>query len=262
MALESYIKARRRQRDVLLMTHIVIGYPDYGRSMQTVEAMVEAGVDLMELQVPFSEPIADGPVILGANQRALAGGMTVSGCLDFAGKCAQRFDIPFVIMSYYNILHRYGVAAFADRMSGLGLKGAIVPDLPPEEAREYLNAMDRACLDPILLYSPNTSDERMAYLAEHARGFVYCVARPGVTGAATEFSEELTEYLGRCRAATELPLAVGLGIRDGKGMKYLRGKADIAIVGSHSIRTFDEQGTPGIRSLVQSLVAASAIGPP
>ena len=91
----------------------------------------------MELQVPFSEPIADGPVILGANQQALAGGITVSGCLDFAGECVRRFDIPFVIMSYYNILHRYGVVAFADCMSGLGLKGAIVPDLPPEEAHEY-----------------------------------------------------------------------------------------------------------------------------
>ena len=172
MALESYIKARRRQRDVLLMTHIVIGYPDYWRSMQTVEAMVEAGVDLMELQVPFSEPIADGPVILGANQRALAGGITVSKCLEFAAECVQRFDIPFVIMSYYNILYRYGVADFADCMSGLGLKGAIVPDLPPEEAHEYLDAMSRARLDPILLYSPNTSDERLFYLAEHAKGFL------------------------------------------------------------------------------------------
>ena len=257
MALERYIKARRRQRDVLLMTHIVIGYPDYGRSLQTVEAMVETGVDLMELQVPFSEPIADGPVILGANQRALAGGITVSKCLEFAAECVQRFDIPFVIMSYYNILYRYGVAAFTDRMSGLGLKGAIVPDLPPEEAHEYLNAMSRTRLEPILLYSPNTSDERLGYLAEHAKGFVYCVARPGVTGAATEFSAELAEYLGRCRAATELPLAVGLGVRDEKDMEFLRGKADIAAVGSHSIRMFDEQGIPGITSLVERLVAVS-----
>ena len=98
----------------------------------------------------------------------------------------------------------------------------------------------------------------MVYLAEHAKGFVYCVARPGVTGAATEFSAELAEYLGRCRAATELPLAVGLGVRDEKDMVFLRGKADIAAVGSHSIRMFDEQGIPGIRSLVERLVAVSA----
>ena len=240
------------------MTHIVIGYPNYARSMQTVEAMVEAGVDMIELQVPFSEPIADGPVILGANQRALAGGITVSRCLDFAGECVERFDIPFLLMSYYNILYRYGVAAFADRMSGLGLKGAIVPDLPPEEAQEYLGAMNRARLAPILLYSPNTSGERLAYLAQHARGFVYCVARPGVTGARTEFSAELSEYLHRCRAATTLPLAVGFGFRDERDVAFLRGKADIAVLGSHSIRTFDEEGVPGVGKLVESLVAAAA----
>ena len=255
--LERYIAVRRRLRHVLLMTHIVIGYPSYARSMQTVEAMVEAGVDLIELQVPFSEPIADGPVILGANQRALAGGITVSRCLEFAGECVERFDIPFLLMSYYNILYRYGVAAFADRMSGLGLKGAIVPDLPPEEAQEYLGAVNRARLDPILLYSPNTNGERLTYLAQHAGGFAYCVARPGVTGARTEFSAELSEYLHRCRAATALPLAVGFGFRDERDVAFLRGKADIAVVGSHSIRTFDEQGDPGVRKLVESLVGAA-----
>ena len=260
--LERYIGKRLRQRDVLLMTHIVIGYPDYGRSMQTVEAMVEAGADLMELQVPFSEPIADGPVILGANQQALAGGITVSQCFEFVGECARRFHIPFLLMSYYNILFRYGVGAFADRMSGLGLKGAIVPDLPPEEAQDYLDAMSRAGLDPILFYSPNTSDARLACLAREASGFVYCVTRTGVTGAATELSGELAEYLGRCRAATELPLAVGFGVRDETGIDFLRGKADIAVVGSHCIRMLDEQGVAGVRGLVESLVAEAAREPP
>ena len=260
--LERYIGERLRQRDVLLMTHIVIGYPDYARSMQTVEAMAAAGADLMELQIPFSEPIADGPVILGANQQALAAGITVSQCLEFAAECARRFDNPFLLMSYYNILFRYGVGAFVERMSGLGLKGAIVPDLPPEEARGYLDAMRRADLDPILFYSPNTSDERLAHLARHARGFVYCVTRTGVTGAATEFSAELDAYLGRCRAATELPLAVGFGVRDEKDIGFLRGKADIAVVGSHCIRMLDEQGVAGVRGLVESLVAEAAREPP
>ena len=256
--LESYIKERRKHRHVLLMTHIVIGYPDYGRAMQTVEAMVEAGVDLMELQVPFSEPIADGPVILRANQQALAGGITVSKCFDFVAECVQRFDIPFLLMSYYNIIYRYGVAAFMDRMSGLGLKGAIVPDLPPEEAQEYLNAMSHVDLDPIFVFSPNTSEERLTYLAQYAKGFVYCVARRGVTGATTEFSAELEEYLDRCRAATELPLAVGFGVKDEKDIDFLRGKADVAVVGSHSIRVLDEQGVPGAKALVESLVAGSS----
>ena len=252
--LESYIRERCKQRDVLLMTHIVIGYPDYEGSLQAVEAMVEAGVDLMELQVPFSEPIADGPVILRANQQALAGGITVSQCFDFAAECVRRFDIPFLLMSYYNIVYRRGVDAFIDRMSELGLKGAIIPDLPPEEAHEYLSAMSRVDLDPILIFSPNTTEERLEYLARYAKGFVYCVARKGVTGAVTEFSVELGDYLRRCRAATELPLAVGFGVKDQGDIDFLRGKADIAVVGTQSIRVLDEKGVPGIRAFVGSLV--------
>ena len=143
-------------------------------------------------------------------------------------------------------------------MSGLGLKDAIVPDFPPDEAHEYFNAMGRTRLDPILLYPPNASDERLAYIAERARGFAYCAARPGLTGTATEFPPELAEYLGRRCTATELPLAVGLGVRDEKDIKCPRSKADIATMGSHSIRTFDEQGIPGIRSLAERLVATSA----
>ena len=253
--LEGYIRERRRQRDVLLMTHIVIGHPDYERSLQTVEAMVEAGVDLMELQIPFSEPIADGPVILHANQQALARGITVSRCLDFAAECVRRFDIPFLLMSYYNIVFRRGVDAFIDRMSELGLKGAIVPDLPPEEGHEYLSAMGRLDLDPIFIYSPNTTEDRLRYLAGHAKGFIYCVARKGVTGATTEFSANLRDYLRRCRAATDLPLAVGFGVKDRRDVEFLRGKADIAVVGTQSIRVMDEKGVPGIRAFVGSLVA-------
>ena len=118
--LENYIRQRREERDVLLMTHIVIGYPDFEQSMRTVEAMVAAGVDLMELQVPFSEPIADGPVILHANQQALAAGITVEQCFEFAQTCTREFDIPFLFMTYYNIMFRHGVGRFTDRMSALG----------------------------------------------------------------------------------------------------------------------------------------------
>ena len=251
--LERYIEERRRQRDVLLMTHIVIGYPTYEASMQTVEAMVEAGVDLMELQIPFSEPIADGPVILHANQQALAAGATVQRCFEFAAEACRRFDIPFVFMSYYNIVFRYGMDAFALRMANIGLRGAIVPDLPPEEADDYLAAMDRERLAPIFIYSPNTTDERLAYIADYARGFIYCVARKGVTGSDTEFSADLGGYLGRCRAATALPLAVGFGVKDSVDVDFLRGKADIAVVGSQSIRVLDEQGAAAVGEFIAGL---------
>jgi tryptophan synthase alpha chain len=166
----------------------------------------------MELQIPFSEPIADGPVILHANQKALAGGVTVQECLDFAQKVTQAFDIPFLFMTYYNILFKYGVDRFSATMAERGLQGTIVADLPPEEGKEYLTAMEAYNLAPIFIFSPTTPDERMKYLASFARGFVYCVARKGVTGADTTFSKELERYLARCRRATNLPLALGFGV--------------------------------------------------
>ena len=251
--LETYLRERLQQRDLLLMTHIVIGYPDMETSLQTVEAMAEAGVDLMELQIPFSEPIADGPVILHANQKALAEGTKVAQCLDFAEQVSQRFEIPFLFMTYYNIVMRQGTAEFVRGMRDIGLKGAIVPDLPPEEAEDYLAAMGENGLDPIFIYSPNTSDQRLATIAEHAGGFIYCVARKGVTGAHTDFSEDLDAYLGRCRQATSLPLAVGFGVKDAHDLEQLRGKADIAVVGSQSLRVLEAEGVAGVREFVRSL---------
>ena len=132
--LESYIKQRLQTKDILLMTHIVIGYPSFEESMKVVEQMVDAGVDMMELQIPFSEPMADGPVILKANQDALKKGARVKSCFEFAEQVVKKFKIPFLFMSYYNILFKYGVEKFAEKMAKIGLKGAIVPDLPPGNA--------------------------------------------------------------------------------------------------------------------------------
>jgi tryptophan synthase alpha chain len=237
------------------MTHIVMGYPDFDTSFRIVEEMVKAGVDLMELQIPFSEPIADGPVILHANQRALEAGSTVERCFSFAGEVTKRFDIPFLFMTYYNILFKFGTTAFIDRMKSLGLSGAIVPDLPPEEGMTYLDEMKQQGLDPIFIFSPNTPDARMRTLAEHGRGFVYCVARKGVTGASTSFSTEIDGYLARCRAATRLPLAVGFGVKSKEDVDFLRGKADVAVVGTQTIRVVEEEGIEGVYPFIRSLRA-------
>lgn len=252
--LETYIRERRRQKDILLMTHIVMGYPDFETSMEVVEQMVEAGVDLMELQIPFSEPMADGPVILGANQASLQGGTRVERCFEFAEQAAERFGIPFLFMTYYNILFKHGVEAFVERMAKIDIKGAIVPDLPPEEGRDYLMAMERQGLAPVHIFSPMTSNQRMDFLAEKTRGFVYCVARKGVTGKETSFSNELGEYLDRCRRSTALPLAVGFGVKDRKDVEFLKGRADIAVVGSEMIRVVNEQGVAGVKDFVLGLV--------
>jgi tryptophan synthase alpha chain len=251
--LESYLRNRLKEKDILLMTHIVLGYPSLKQSMGIIRSMVEAGVGLMELQIPFSEPIADGPVILRANQRALTDGTTVQGCLDLAAEAAGAFDIPFLIMTYYNILFKYGVGSFASEMAKRGLRGAIIPDLPPEEGREYLAAMEEHDLAPIQLFSPTTTLERMKYLSRFGKGFIYCVARKGVTGARTTFSEDLGTYLNRCREASSLPLALGFGVKEKADVEFLRGKADIAIIGTQIIRIIDEKGVAAVGDFIGNL---------
>ncbi len=237
------------------MTHIVVGYPSLAASLEIIDAMVEAGVDLMELQIPFSEPMADGPVILAANQKALAQGITVERCFEVAANVTRKHPIPFLFMTYYNLLFRAGLAKFADGMKAAGLAGAIVPDLPPEEGSEYVATMDAAGLAPIFIYAPTTSEERLRTIANSARGFIYCVARKGVTGKHTRFSAELGAYLARCRAATTLPLAVGFGVQDKSDVDFLRGKVDIAVVGSATLRLVDEKGTAAVAPFIRGLRA-------
>jgi len=251
--IEDYLRAQRQDKDILLMTHIVMGYPSLEASYEIVQAMVEAGVDLMELQIPFSEPIADGPVILKANQAALAGGVTVKECIDFGGRVAQQFEIPFLFMTYYNILFKYGVERFVRTAARNGLQGAIVPDLPPEEGADYLQAMAKHRLDPIFIFAPTTCDERMQAIARHARGFVYCVARKGVTGQQTDFSRELESYLDRCRRATDLPLALGFGVKDKSDIDFLTGKVDIAVIGTQTIRIMDAHGVAAVGDFIRRL---------
>jgi tryptophan synthase alpha chain len=236
MVLESYLRKKLDEKEILLMTHIVLGYPSFHDSLRLIEAMVASGVDLMELQIPFSEPTADGPVIVHANQKALQAGATVADCLNLAETAAGNFDIPFLLMSYYNIPFRYGVDRFVSAMSHGGLRGAIIPDLPPEEGRAYLDAMHAHNLAPILIFSPTTSLDRMRTIAASGGGFIYCVARKGVTGEATNFSEELEGYLRRCRRNTYLPLALGFGVKEKSDIDFLKGKADIAVIGSQTIR--------------------------
>ena len=138
-------------------------------------------------------------------------------------------------------------------MADVGLTGAIVPDLPPEEASEYLEATERSGIDPIFIYSPLTSDVRMQMLARVARGFLYCVARPGVTGQQTRFDDDVSNYLARCRAATTLPLALGFGVRQRQDIEYLQGKVEIAVVGSQTLRVIDEHGVDAAGPFIRGL---------
>jgi len=251
--LEPYLRNRMKKRDILLMTHIVVGHPSFSSAFMLVRTMVNAGVDLMELQIPCPEPVADGPVIARANREAIKQGAGVERCLDFAKKVVHSFDIPFLIMTYWQVPLSYGVTHFVSAMAHKGLKGAIIPDLPPEEGPDYLKAMQTHDLSPILIFSPTTSGERMRQINAAGRGFIYCVARKGVTGAKTALSKDLTSYLGRCRTATRLPIAVGFGIKDRADVDFLKGKADIAVVGTRILRMAEEQGIPSVGPFIRGL---------
>jgi len=254
-SLEQSIRKAREQKDILLMTHIVLGYPSFDDCMRVVEDMVNAGVDLMELQIPFSEPMADGPVILKANSEALKAGATVEKSFVMAEKITREFDIPFLFMTYYNILFCYGVDAFVQRCKSVGIQGCIVPDLPPAEGGEYLDAMHAAEVSPVHIFTPNTPESRMRHLSDNSSGMIYCVARKGVTGKDTAFSDDLKSYLALCRSSTDLPLGVGFGVKSREDIEFLRGQVDVAVVGSETIRVMEEDGVGGVKGFIEGLMA-------
>lgn len=253
MQLEQQLRERLKQKEILLMTHIVLGYPSFEANREVIGQMVAAGVDCIEMQIPFSEPMADGPVILKANQQAITAGTRVSNCLAFGAEMAATHDIPFLYMTYYNIIFKYGEQAFMEEARQAGIKGLIVPDLPPEEGADYLRLAKENEIAPILIYAPTSTDKRMSELAGHGAGFIYCVARRGVTGTKSEFGEEFNTYLARCRAATTLPLAVGFGIQDREDVTALKGKADMAVIGSRTIKLVEEHGPAAVGPFISSL---------
>lgn len=253
MQLEQQLRDRREKKDILLMTHIVLGYPSFDINREVIRQMVENGVDCIEMQIPFSEPMADGPVIVRANQEALRNGTKVADCMAFAAEMAASHDIPFLFMTYYNIIFKYGEKAFFAKAKACGIKGFIVPDLPPEEGESFLQLAAEYEIAPILIFAPTSTDERMRVLASHGQGFIYCVARRGVTGVKSVIGQEVVEYLRRCREATSLPLAVGFGIQDRDDVSALIGKADMAVIGSQTIRLVDEKGAGAVGPFIAGL---------
>ena len=253
MNLEQQLKERLQHKEILLMTHIVLGYPSFEVNRQVIGQMVANGVDCIEMQLPFSEPMADGPVILKANQDSLAGGTRIADCLTFGAEMTAAHDIPFLFMTYYNIIFKYGEQPFFARAKEAGIRGLIVPDLPPEQGETFFRLADEYEIAPILIFAPTSTDERMRELDRVGRGFIYCVARRGVTGNKSELGADFADYLRRCRAATTKPLAVGFGIQDRADIQALIGRADMAVIGSQTIRLVDAEGPGAVGPFIAGL---------
>ncbi|WP_420209358.1 tryptophan synthase subunit alpha [Candidatus Electronema sp. JC] len=257
MNLQQDLQLRLQQKPVLLMTHLVLGYPSLAVNREVIRQMAENGVDCIELQIPFSEPMADGPVILKANQDALAAGIKVRDCLAFAAEIAREFpQVNFLFMTYYNIVFRFGLAEFIQQAAKIGIKGCIIPDLPPEEGGDYLRLTKENGLAAVMFFTPTSTDERMREVASKGGGFIYCVARKGVTGQHTEVDESFAAYLARCRAATGLPLAVGFGISSREDVAMLEGRADMAVIGTATIKLVEQEGAAAVGPFIRSLAGA------
>jgi len=253
--LESQLRQRLASKPLLLMTHLVVGYPSLDANWAMLKAMDRAGVDLVELQLPFSEPIADGPSFVKANHHAIHAGTAWRAYFDLAERAATQFSFPIVFMGYYNSVFRMGTEHFCARVSETGMRGFILPDLPPEEATE-LNAVARGSgLDPILIMTPTNSPARLAEIGRQASGFVYCTARTGVTGRKTNISQDVAAFLERCRTATALPLGLGFGIRTAGDIRAIRDIADIAIVGTAGLNAWEEHGADGYLQFLEDLAA-------
>ncbi|MGI6639613.1 MAG: tryptophan synthase subunit alpha [Desulfobulbus sp.] len=253
--LEANLKERLRHKPILLMTHLVLGYPSFEVNREVIRHMAENGVDCIELQIPFSEPIADGPVILKAGQKSLAHGTRVEDCLRFGQEMAKNWSqVHFLFMSYYNILYQYGERAFLERCRDIGFCGNIIADLPPEEGANYIATSRELGLSPIPFFTPTSTSARLQEMATHGEGFVYCVARRGVTGKHTEIDASLSDYLARCRRATSLPLAVGFGISSRDDVRGLTGKADMAVIGTATIKLVDAQGPAAVGPYIAALL--------
>jgi tryptophan synthase alpha chain len=211
------------------------GFPTVDASIASMVAMAEAGIDVIEVELPYSDPVMDGPVIQQASDIALAGGVRTRDTLRVI-EAVARTGVPVVLMTYWNPIERYGADAFARDLAAAGGTGLITPDLIPDEAHEWLAASDAHKLDRTFLVSPSSTDERIAMTVAHCRGFVYATAVMGVTGARDQTSAAAPALVARVRAVTDLPIGVGLGVRDGGQAADVGSYADGVIVGSALVR--------------------------
>jgi tryptophan synthase alpha chain len=227
-----------------LIGYLPAGFPTVEGAVAAATALAEAGVDVLEIGLPYSDPLMDGPVIQEAVHRALAGGVRVSDVLGTVEAVAES-GVPVLVMTYWDPVDHYGVARFARDLAAVGGAGLITPDLPPEEAGSWLAAADSCGLDRVFLVSPSSSTERIARIADACRGFVYAASLMGITGARAAVSDEAAGLVSRVRAATSRPVAVGLGVRDAVQAAQVASFADGVIVGSAFVQRLLDAPDPG-----------------
>ena len=252
---EAFAQAAAGNR-AALVGYLPAGFPSVGGAIEAAQAMAQAGADVIEIGLPYSDPLMDGPVIAEAVHRALAAGTRVADVLRTVEAVAAT-GVPVLVMTYWNPVDRYGVRAFARDLAAAGGSGLITPDLTVEEAGPWLDASDEHGLDRVFLVAPSSVDQRVALIAGACRGFVYAASLMGITGTRDAVSSDAAGLVKRVREHTSLPVAVGLGVSNGPQAAQVAAFADGVIVGSAFVRRLlDDQGVPAIRELTSELAAS------
>jgi tryptophan synthase alpha chain len=244
-----------QNEDLQIMSHAVVGFPNLEENEKAIAGLVDAGVNLIELQVPFSDPVADGHTLVNACYDALKQGGSVRATLDLAEKvCASHPQATFILMSYINPLFRYGLQKLFEKAASVGIKGMIIPDWPVEEIEPWLPTLDKLGLAPILMVTPNTAPARIEKIAKASRGMIYVVSRMGVTGHQTQWGEAFQSYIANIRKYSDLPLAVGFGVRSIDDLDALSGKAEVAAFCSQYIEWQRHDGSDRAAEKMSELV--------
>ncbi len=247
-----FAQAQAQQRAAFL-PYFPIGYPNYEASLDVILAMAAAGADGFEIGIPFSDPLADGPVIQAATQTALDNGTTVNHCLQGVRALRERgVQQPMLLMGYLNPLLAYGMERFVSEAKTAGANGLIVPDLPPEEAEQIAAICAREGLALVFFLAPTSSADRIALVAQQATGFIYMVSLTGVTGARTDLPPDVPEFIARVRQQTDMPLVLGFGISTAEHARMMNGLVNGFIVGSALVKA-GREGTQAVRRLAETL---------
>lgn len=238
----------------LLMTHFIVGYPTFSKSLDVGRSLVRGGASILEVQIPFSDPIADGPTIVAASHCALKNRITVQDALRLVRVLHAEANSPIVVMSYANPIYRYGISQFVKEAKNCGVSGVIIPDMPfdSKEGVELISACKRYDIYPITVVSPGIPRARLKKIAMHAKGFVYCTSRRGTTGADGCFDSKITQYLENMREIFDLPLAVGFGVRTAKDVSQLAPHAEIIVAGSLFVKAIAK--STDVSEVVNSLI--------
>ncbi|MFL6090791.1 MAG: tryptophan synthase subunit alpha [Aeromicrobium sp.] len=248
-----FVRTRAENR-AALVGYLPAGFPDKETSIAAIEAMVEGGVDLVEVGLPYSDPVMDGPVIQAAAEQALAGGTRTTDVFDVV-RASSATGAPTVVMTYWNPVERYGVGRFASDLAAAGGAGLITPDLIPDEAEEWMKASVDHGLDRIFLVAPSSTDARIGFTVEAASGFIYATAVMGVTGARETTSSAAPSLVERVRAQSDKPVGVGLGVSNGRQAAEVAAYADAVIVGSALVRALGDGGIDAVKALAEELRA-------